>query len=169
MLYSIYIPFYNDEHPMKSTAYTHQVAVNAFLIFNEKFLLLKRATKPLIWTPPGGRLNRDEDPVVGLQREVFEETALQITVQQPVTSWFGRFNSSQLFSVDYLCTTQESAVILSAEHSDYRWLTIEHLKAGEFVYFGNEKGFHLSDFHLAWCTYLLNQKKIKDLERYIIH
>jgi 8-oxo-dGTP pyrophosphatase MutT (NUDIX family) len=144
------------------------VAVNAFLIFEEKFLFLKRATKPLIWAPPGGRLNRDEDPVAGLQREVFEETALQITVQQPVTSWFGLFYSSQLFSVDYLCTSQEGTVTLSSEHSEYRWLTIEQLKADESIYLGNGKGFRLSDFYLAWCTYLLNEKRMKDLERYLL-
>ena len=153
---------------MKPKTYTHRVAVNAFLIFDEKFLLLKRAAKPVMWGPPGGRLNCDEDPVAGLQREVYEETALQINVQQPVTSWFGLFNSTCLFSVDYLCTTQEGVVALSAEHHEYRWLTIEQLKAGESVYFSNRKGFQWSDFHLAWCTYLLNEKRMKDLERYIL-
>jgi 8-oxo-dGTP diphosphatase len=152
---------------MKSTTYTHRVAVNAFLIFDEKFLLLKRATRPMIWAPPGGRLNPDEDPVAGLQREVYEESALQITVQQPVTSWFGLFNSSKLFSVDFLCTSEKSAVTLSAEHSEYRWLTIKQLKEGQAGYFNGEKGFRLSDFYLAWCTYLLNEKRMKDLEEYI--
>jgi len=151
---------------MKSTTYTHRLAVNAFLIFNDKFLLLKRVAKPLIWGPPGGRLNRDEDPVAGLQREVYEETALEIQVHQPVTSWFGRFNSSQLFSVDYLCTTPEGDVTLSLEHSEHRWVTIEHLKAGESIYFGSGKGFQWSDFYLAWCTYLLNEKRINDLKRF---
>ena len=56
---------------MNSTSYTHRLAVNAFLIFDEKFLILKRAARPLIWGPPGGRLNQDEGGP--LPRDVTED------------------------------------------------------------------------------------------------
>ena len=55
---------------------THLVAVNAFLLKDDKFLLLKRNDPPLIWGPPGGKLEINEDPVTGLIREVKEETNL---------------------------------------------------------------------------------------------
>ena len=98
---------------MSSSNYTHRVAVNAFLIHGNQFLLLKRAKKPLIWGPPGGKLRIDEDPIIGLQRELQEETGLQVQLFQPVTTWFGHFGDVPLLSIDYLCTSEKSVVRLS--------------------------------------------------------
>ena len=50
--------------------------MNAYLVCNRKFLLLKRARSPILWGPPGGRLGKNEDLQKGLIREVFEETGL---------------------------------------------------------------------------------------------
>ena len=150
---------------MDQKKFTHNVAVNAFLIFNDNFLLLKRANEPFIWGPPGGHLEINEDPVLGLQREVKEETGLQIRVYQPVTTWFGDFRSSRLFSVDYLCTSHDNNIILSGEHSDYRWLSIEDLIKNKDIYLKIDLGFHLDDFQLAWRTYLLNEKRFEELGR----
>jgi ADP-ribose pyrophosphatase YjhB (NUDIX family) len=144
---------------MSSVQHTHRVAVNAFLIHEDRFLLLKRAKKPFIWGPPGGKLQIDEDPIHGLLREVLEETGLQICVFQPVTTWFGYFYNLPLLSVDYLCTCDKNVVTLSQEHNDYRWLTIDDLVQDKKIYFTSELGFKLSDYNLAWQTYLMNQKK----------
>jgi 8-oxo-dGTP pyrophosphatase MutT (NUDIX family) len=137
---------------------THRIAVNAFLVHNGTFLLLKRAQQPLIWGPPGGKLHKDEDPVQGLQREVLEETGLEIQVFQPVTTWFGKFNNLPILSIDYLCTCSANQILLSNEHEDYRWLTIDNLRKDKKIYFTSVLGFHLSDFELAWQTYTMNIK-----------
>lgn len=144
---------------MISLPLTHRLAVNAFLIHEEKFLLLKRANKPYIWGPPGGKLRIDEDPIHGLKREVLEETGLQILVFQPVTTWFGSFNGVPLLSIDYLCSSKQNRVSLSNEHSDYRWLTIDDLSRYENIYFSYNFGFKHSDYILAWQTYLMNNLK----------
>lgn len=144
---------------MSSLNYSHRVAVNAFLIHNKKFLLLKRAQKPHIWGPPGGKLVTDEDPIHGLQREVAEETGLRIKIFQPVTTWFGNFNNLPLISIDYLCTTDNNSVKLSHEHSDFRWLIIDELVKDKQIYFTSELGFKLSDYQLAWQTYLMNSSQ----------
>ena len=141
---------------MNSTSHTHRVAVNSFLIYKDTFLLLKRAQKPLIWGPPGGKMMKDEDPVHGLQREVFEETGLKIQIFQPVTTWFGHFNDLPLLSIDYLCTCNSNRVSLSHEHSDFRWLSIDQLRKDKSIYFTSVLGFKLSDFELAWKTYRMN-------------
>jgi 8-oxo-dGTP diphosphatase len=141
---------------MNLPLHTHRVAVNAFLIYNKTFLLLKRAQKPLIWGPPGGKMLKDEDPVQGLQREVLEETGLKIQVFQPVTTWFGRFNTLPLLSIDYLCTSTSNQVTLSHEHTDYHWLTIDNLRKHKKTYFTSLFGFKLTDYELAWHTYLMN-------------
>jgi 8-oxo-dGTP diphosphatase len=141
---------------METPPHTHRVAVNAFLIHKNRFLLLKRAQNPLIWGPPGGKMFKDEDPIKGLQREVFEETGLKIQVFQPVTTWFGRFNTLPILSIDYLCTCSSDLVTLSQEHSDFRWLNIDSLRIDYKIYFSSKMGFKLSDYELAWQTYLMN-------------
>lgn len=138
---------------MNQPNHTHRVAVNAFLINQDRFLLLERAQKPFIWGPPGGKLLTDEDPIHGLQREVVEETGLQIKIYQPVTTWFGQFNKIPLISIDYLCTSDQNSVELSQEHCNFRWLSINELVKDEKIYFGSELGFKLTDYQLAWQTY----------------
>ena len=144
---------------MNSVPYTHRVAVNAFVIYEEKFLLLKRANEPFLWGPPGGKLHIDEDPIRGLQREVLEETGLQILVFQPITTWFGSFNDLPLLSIDYLCSSDKKTISLSHEHSDYRWLTINNLARYKNIYFSSDLGFKHSDYKLAWQTHLMNSRK----------
>lgn len=136
--------------------YTHQVAVNAFLIHNDRFLLLKRATSPFIWGPPGGRLNPNEDPVRGLKREVAEETGLTIEVYHPVTTWFGNFNRSKILAIDYLCACDRDQVFLSPEHSDHCWLFPGELERQKNTYLNSKNGFQLSHFQQAWKLFLLN-------------
>ena len=151
---------------MVKIVHTHHLAVNAFLIFDDRFLLLKRVQEPHIWTPPGGRLYANEDPHEGLQREVREETDLNIRIFQPVTTWFGEFNGRYLLSIDYLCTTQQSMVHLSVEHCAYRWLSVEDLVQEQNFYFNSAQGFQLRDFSLAWRTYLFNENRYDELRQY---
>jgi len=136
-----------------SATHTHRIAVNAYLINDEKFLLLKRANPPRIWTPPGGKLHIDENPEKGLQRETLEETSLNIIVIQPVTTWFGKFEKQNILSIDYLCTCNYSDVHLSKEHTEFKWLRIEQLLENKNKYFNSSVGFKGKDFQLAWNTY----------------
>jgi 8-oxo-dGTP diphosphatase len=145
---------------------SHQVAVNAYLICNREFLLLKRARAPLLWGPPGGRLNKQEHPMEGLRREVYEETGLKIDIYQPVTTWFGEFYSYPLLSIDYLCTTDRQDILLSAEHTEFKWFALQELYQNRESVFASTYGFQFQDFLQAWITYLyLNQSwhEIKDI------
>lgn len=137
----------------KEQKFSHLVAVNAFLLKNSRFLLLQRNDPPLIWGPPGGKLEKNEDPILGLKREVKEETNLDIKVKMPVTTWFGKFNGKKIFAVDYLCYYVSGEIKLSDEHNSYRWLTLQELREGENIYFISESGFKLTDFELAWKIY----------------
>ena len=145
---------------------THRVAVNAFLINSDRFLLLKRTREPLIWGPPGGRLHPDEDPLQGLKREVLEETGLEIKVFDPVVTWFGEFNQTTLLSVDYLCQSDRDDVVLSKEHDAHCWLTFEMLNTNQNIYFSPNLGFDLSNFSSAWISYLVNKKRWDDLRQF---
>ena len=151
---------------MIEMAFTHRVAVNAFLINSDRFLLLKRTREPLIWGPPGGRLHSNEDPHQGLKREVLEETGLEIRILDPVVTWFGEFNQTTLLSVDYLCRSDRDDVVLSEEHNVHLWLTLEILKTNQNEYFSPNPGFNLSDFYSAWTSYLLYKKRWDDLKHF---
>lgn len=134
----------------EKTTYTHRVAVNAYVYKDDKFLLLKRASEPRIWAPPGGRLHVDEDPVTGLQREVKEETTLDIEVLAPANTWFGFWkNNRYLLSIDYLVRLRGGEVKLSPEHTEYAWVSIAEMQAGERVKLDSEIGFTIDDFRNA--------------------
>jgi ADP-ribose pyrophosphatase YjhB (NUDIX family) len=140
---------------------THQVAVNAYLIFEDKFLLLKRTKPPIIWGPPGGRLHQNEDPLQGLYREVHEETQLTVNIIRPVTTWFGEFRGTQLLSIDYLCTSEKDGILLSREHKDFKWITFTDLEKNATKFLKSTIGFQFADFYSAWQIYLLHTKRLK--------
>ena len=148
---------------MNLIIHTHRISVNAFLICNDRFLLLKRSRNPLIWGPPGGHLLPDEDPVEGLQREIFEETHLKAEIVNPVVTWFGEFNKGKLLSIDLLGTTSSSDVILSEEHTAFRRISIWQLQKEPEIYFNSNIGFTLDDFILAWRFYLLIENRLEEL------
>ncbi len=130
--------------------YTHAVAVNAYLFKEERFLLLKRKQAPRIWTPPGGKLKTNEDPIQGLIREIFEETGLDIQVMAPINTWFGTWKNRSLLSIDYLARWAGRDLKLSGEHSGAAWVTLEELSQGHPVSLHPEIGFQLEDFARAY-------------------
>ncbi|MCK5452885.1 MAG: NUDIX hydrolase [Calditrichia bacterium] len=134
--------------------YTHRVAVNTYLIRDNRFLMLKRSQSPQIWSPPGGRLRLDEDPMKGLIREVKEETQLDIKVVAPVNIWFGIWQQNWLLSIDYLAYSKAGEIILSEEHNDYRWVSLQEIEKGVPVNLDPQVGFKLSDFQEAWKIHL---------------
>jgi len=135
--------------------YTHRVAVNGYVIKHHKFLLLKRNTFPFIWAPPGGRLEKDENPFDGLKREIKEETNLDIEIIAPVGTWFGNWHGKFLLSIDYLTEVTGGEFRLSKEHSAAVWVAIDDLRTENPVKLNCHEGFHLKDFEEAWKLYLL--------------
>lgn len=132
---------------------THRLAVNAYLLKDNRFLLLKRATPPYIWAPPGGHLETDEDPERGLLREVREETGLEIEVLAVANTWFGLWRKQPLLAIDYLTRYRSGSVELSSEHSDYNWLTLNELVQGDPVQLTPEIGFSPENFKYAMTLF----------------
>jgi len=139
---------------------THRVAVNAYLIFRNRFLLLERNTEPFLWGPPGGRLKHNEDPKEGLKREIFEETGIDAQIHMPVTTWFGFMHGDNLLSIDYLCTCSFNEISLSSEHKQYIWQDIDELKMNKKIYLKTELGFQINDFEQAWQIYKIFSRDV---------
>jgi len=95
------------------------------VVFNPRgrCVILKRASDAE-WELPGGRLAPDEAPRAGLRRELTEETALSVEVDDIVAanSWINDDNTDRL-AIHYRCNTATEPVDLSAEHTDYRWVS----------------------------------------------
>ncbi len=107
---------------------THVAATLGLVLRGNKILLLKRNVEPRIWAPAGGRLLPDEDPALGLQREISEECKINVEVIMPFDTWFGRYDNALTLGIIYLCRYVDGTISLSPEHSEARWFTEESLK-----------------------------------------
>lgn len=56
-----------------------KVAQKALIIKGNEVLLVRHVGSTDVWELPGGRLNRDEEPKVGLVREIKEELGVEIS------------------------------------------------------------------------------------------
>jgi 8-oxo-dGTP diphosphatase len=104
---------------------------------NNQILLLKvnlaklKGTKEAYWDIPGGRVQRGDDVVSTLKRELKEETGISIikkftlfsmvlsNIRIPVSD-----GDVGLILVAYLCeVATDSTINLSDEHTEYQWFT----------------------------------------------
>ena len=132
--------------------FTHRVAVIGYVFDGDRFLLLKRATRPFLWAPPGGRLSPNEDPKQGLLRELKEETGIEVEIVAPVDTWFHAWYDGMLLSIDFVVHPLSHRVQLSPEHTAYRWMTLPEIEqSGWFP--ETSVGFKVSDFQRAGKLY----------------
>lgn len=113
-----------------------RVTVKAMILNkNYDLLLLKRAAhlkvKPGIWEVPGGRLELGENPFLGLQREVKEETQLSVEIGKPVSvKHFTRSDGQVITMIIFKCLLeyQENLPLVKIspqEHDDFRWVSLD--------------------------------------------
>ncbi len=125
-----------------------------------EFLLLKRAEDqvyPAVWQMVSGKIKEDEKAFETSLRELKEETNLT-----PLKMWIApKVNSFYASQTDSIClipvfaaqVKKDSNVIISDEHSEYKWVTSDEAKrllawdgqrkAVDLIeeYFLNEKSF----------------------------
>ena len=96
----------------------------------KKVLLLQRNDGNNAWEIPGGKRKNNEDMVDALKREVKEETSLTINECKLiyVSPIFENHPFLKPFlNIGYLCLVDNSDVIISDEHIDYKWVNVEEL------------------------------------------
>ena len=104
-------------------------------IYNTKtknVLLLQRNDGNNVYEIPGGKRENNEDIVDALKREVLEETGLSINEYKLVyvSPIFENHPFLKPFlNIGYLCLVDESNVVISNEHLDYKWVSIEDLSS----------------------------------------
>lgn len=97
-----------------------------------KILIVQRNNdldwKPSEWEICYGRIDQFEDVEAGLKREISEELGIhQLTVVSVLRVWH-LFRGTQkaeneLIGITFYCRTNSESVIISKEHSQYRWVT----------------------------------------------
>ncbi|MBI4159200.1 NUDIX hydrolase [Candidatus Woesearchaeota archaeon] len=101
---------------------------------NNKFLIVKRKHSESIhsslWAFPGGRVEKDEDIIEALKREVKEETNLDVKNDFKQLSGFEYVRPDKEITVGFCfsCTSLNRDVIISDELDDFKWI-----KPGEFL------------------------------------
>lgn len=98
------------------------------LVFNSegKFLVLKRNYTNQKWDLPGGAVELPEKHDDSLSREIKEETGLVAGNLKPLEIQTTPMdNNGYLLFIGYECSVDGVDVVLSHEHSEYRWVTKE--------------------------------------------
>lgn len=96
------------------------------------------------WDLPGGGYEAGEDVVEAIKREVMEESTLTIHNPRPVYVASGLNFSSEfmdgelVFAVCYVCKEWEGEVTISAEHTEFKWVTPKEFALLDF---GKDGGF----------------------------
>ncbi len=137
--------------------YTHRVAVGVYVFDSEgRLLLLKRNNPPRVFAPPGGRLERDEDPRAGALREVREETGLEVEILGPAFVWFGQIipGTPPVLSIDFVARAVSGEVNLSEEHSEFVWAEASQISGGQIITLDeNGLGYNPDDIIRAFELY----------------
>ncbi|AYC28482.1 NUDIX hydrolase [Paenisporosarcina cavernae] len=104
------------------------------IIQNEdgKVLLLKRTYGNKGWSLPGGGVDSGESMYDALLRECIEE--LSVVVENIVMTGIYYHPSIRTHAAIFTCTLTENAAIqLSAEHSEYKWATLDELSKSQRI------------------------------------
>ena len=107
------------------------IGVKALIQNEGKILLIKRSkiyedtNIDGTWDIPGGRIKFGEEPGEALAREVEEETGLKIDRILSILDACIVFKDSekQIVRITYLCSVKNTAITLSDEHTEYKWVS----------------------------------------------
>ena len=112
------------------------IGVGAVIIADDKVLIVKRAHDPRKgeWSLPGGRVKLGESLIDATQREIREETGLEVNVG-PLVELFDRVHRHDglieyhFVIADYLCTPSGGTLAAGDDAEDVAWVTGDELAA----------------------------------------
>ena len=117
---------YDSNYKQKKT---YALVGQKAIILNDRneILIMQRSEKSAAggkWSLPGGGLEFNEDPYYGIEREIKEETKLEVTGLEPccLRSYLTKEKDFVLI-IGYRCKSISTDVILNWEHDSYKWLT----------------------------------------------
>lgn len=114
------------------------LAVKGIIRKGDEILVLKRSSeddhKPNAWETVGGGMDAQNSPQEALKREIKEETNLEVEVGEPFNVFtFTKDNGEFKIGITFVCDYVSGDVILSDEHSEYKWIKPEEFKQLESI------------------------------------
>jgi 8-oxo-dGTP diphosphatase len=109
------------------------VGVGGIVFNNQKQVLLIQRNQPPamgFWSIPGGKLEPGESLAEACQREIKEETGLEIKVKNIVAIVERRIEGFHYVIIDYLALLKDEENIFPIAQSDVaeaKWISLEHL------------------------------------------
>lgn len=119
---------------MTDQTFEFVVAVAVLIFKGDQLLTLRRSpykdASPLIWESISGRLLEEEDPYDAAVREVEEECGLKVSFDpRPVDAYKAKRLGRNMILIVYKANYVSGDVILSSEHDQFAWRTLEEFKA----------------------------------------
>lgn len=118
----------------------HIIAVTAFVERDGKFLILKRSEKEIVrpgmWTLPGGKVERGESLAAAVQREIKEETGLEIegNIEYAGDGEFTRPDNYHVVIVRFKVKTKPGEVKFPKEDfTDVAWIALGELDKYDLI------------------------------------
>ncbi|MEM9563012.1 MAG: NUDIX domain-containing protein [Actinomycetota bacterium] len=113
-----------------------EVAVGAVVIHDGRLLLIRRGRGPAVgqWSVPGGRVEPGEHLAAAVEREVREETAIEVTCGRLV-GWVERLGHDHHFVIlDFLAELIGSPEGTAGDDaSEMAWVPLERLPEVDLV------------------------------------
>ena len=112
------------------------LAVKTVVFWGEKVLFLRRSKEEQqrsryhheVWDFPGGGVHHGEACINALEREIYEETGLQVKNEKPFHVFDVIRPQVHLCIITYLSQYINGEIQLSREHDEYFWFTKEEMK-----------------------------------------
>lgn len=128
-------------HEKRPIDFSPTVAVVACYVgYLDTYLFLKRSkgcSQPGTWGVPAGKLDDEEAPIRGMQRELEEETGIQLKQAhfQSLGDIFIRYPDVDfIYTMFHITLDDKPKLILSPrEHSDYKWMSREEIGNSSLV------------------------------------
>ena len=101
----------------------------AVIIQNNKVLAVQRGANMKMagkWEFPGGKLEPGETASQCIEREILEELAMNIQVEEEWPSTIHQYTDFQIELIPLRCESAQTRPILK-EHQDFQWLDSESL------------------------------------------
>jgi len=105
----------------------------------KKFLSIKRSphafSRAGTWDLPGGCVSFGENHEASLRREIKEETGLSVKKLKliEVTTSYDKKNKIYTLFIGYSTKILSGKIILSCEHTDYKWVTSKEFTSASFL------------------------------------
>lgn len=113
----------------------HIVAVGALIFRDERVLAMRRSAHKDagagLWETLSGRVRENEEPLDAIHREIAEECALHVALdERPVDVYAARRGSLPMIVALYRARWVSGEVLRSEEHDAHAWWTPAEFRAG---------------------------------------